>query len=44
MTLSRGKTAVCHYPQLGKPLSYPSYRYFVRQDAELLELWQAQRK
>jgi DNA invertase Pin-like site-specific DNA recombinase len=31
-------------PQLGKPISYPSYRYFVRQDIELLELWQAQRQ
>lgn len=29
-------------PQLEKPLSYPSYRYFVRQDLELLELWQLQ--
>jgi DNA invertase Pin-like site-specific DNA recombinase len=30
-------------PQLEKPISYPSYRYFVRQDAELLELWQGQK-
>lgn len=30
-------------PQLEKPISYPSYRYFVRQDAELLELWEAQK-
>lgn len=29
-------------PQLEKPLSYPSYRYFVRQDSELLALWQNQ--
>lgn len=29
--------------QLAKPLSYPAYRYFVRQDPELLNLWQAQR-
>lgn len=28
--------------QLEKPLSYPAYRYFVRQDAELLGLWQGQ--
>ncbi len=30
-------------PQLEKPISYPSYRYFVRQDAELLELWEVQK-
>lgn len=30
-------------PQLEKPLSYSAYRYFVRQDEELLTLWQAQR-
>ena len=30
-------------PHLEKPISYPSYRYFVRQDAELLELWQGQK-
>ena len=28
-------------PQLERPISYPAYRYFVRQDSELLELWQA---
>lgn len=26
-------------PQLEKPISYPAYRYFVRQDHELLALW-----
>ena len=26
------------------PISYPAYRYFVRQDPELLNLWQAQRQ
>ena len=31
-------------PQLEGPISYPAYRYFVRQDPELLELWQAQRQ
>ena len=31
-------------PQLVQPISYPSYRYFVRQDPELLALWQAQRQ
>ena len=30
-------------PQLTGPISYPAYRYFVRQDPELLDLWQAQR-
>jgi DNA invertase Pin-like site-specific DNA recombinase len=29
-------------PQLEKPLSYSAYRYFVRQDEELLALWHAQ--
>lgn len=31
-------------PQLENPTSYPAYRYFVRQDPELLELWQSQRQ
>lgn len=31
-------------PQLEKPLSYPSYRYFIRQDVELFALWEAQRE
>ncbi len=30
-------------PQLARPISYPAYRYFVRQDPELFDLWQAQR-
>jgi DNA invertase Pin-like site-specific DNA recombinase len=30
-------------PLLLEPISYPAYRYFVRQDPELLDLWQAQR-
>jgi hypothetical protein len=30
-------------PQLEKPLSYSAYRYFVRQDEDLLALWLAQR-
>ena len=29
-------------PQLEKPLSYSAYRYFVRQDDELLALWRPQ--
>ena len=31
-------------PQLAKPISYPAYQYFVRQDDELLALWQGQRQ
>jgi len=31
-------------PQLKGPISYTAYRYFVRQDPELLELWQPQRE
>ena len=31
-------------PQLERPISYPAYRYFVRQDSELLQLWKAQRQ
>lgn len=31
-------------PQLERPISYPAYQYFVRQDPELLELWKAQRQ
>lgn len=30
-------------PQLAKPISYNAYRYFVRQDPELLALWEAHR-
>jgi DNA invertase Pin-like site-specific DNA recombinase len=30
-------------PQLERPISYPAYQYFVRQDPELLKWWQAQR-
>jgi hypothetical protein len=42
LSLSRIRTVI--NPQLERPISYPSYRYFVRQDAALLELWQAQRE
>ena len=31
-------------PQLPRPISYTAYQYFVRQDDELLALWQAQRQ
>ena len=41
LSLNRIKAII--NPQVDKPLSYPSYRYFVRQDAELLALWQAWR-
>ncbi len=41
LSLSRIRTIL--NPQLAKPISYPSYRYFVRQDAELLELWDIQK-
>lgn len=34
LSLSRIRTIL--NSQLEKPISYPSYRYFVRQDAELL--------
>ena len=30
-------------PQLERPISYPAYRYFVRQDPELLQSWQGRR-
>ena len=42
LSLSRIRTIL--NPQLEKPISYPSYRYFVRQDEELLELWQARKQ
>ena len=41
LSLSRIRTIL--NPQLEKPISYPSYRYFVRQDVDLLELWEAQK-
>lgn len=31
-------------PLLDRPISYPSYRYFVRQDPELLQIWASQIK
>jgi DNA invertase Pin-like site-specific DNA recombinase len=31
-------------PQLERPISYPAYRYFVRQDPELSEVWQNKRQ
>ena len=30
-------------PQLEIPISYPAYRYLVRQNAKLLELWQTKK-
>ncbi len=41
LSLSRIRTIL--NPQLEKALSYPTYRYFVRQDLELLELWDTQK-
>jgi DNA invertase Pin-like site-specific DNA recombinase len=29
-------------PQLERPITYPAYRYFLRQDPELFELWKQQ--
>jgi DNA invertase Pin-like site-specific DNA recombinase len=31
-------------PQLERPISCPAYRYFVRQDPELLHVWQSERQ
>ena len=31
-------------PQLERLISYQAYRYFARQDPELFELWQGQRR
>jgi DNA invertase Pin-like site-specific DNA recombinase len=31
-------------PQLERPISYPAYRYFVRQDPELSAVWQNKRQ
>lgn len=31
-------------PQLERPISYPAYRYFVRQDSELLALWHGEKQ
>ena len=31
-------------PLLERPITYNAYQYFVRQDPELLDLWQAQRR
>lgn len=42
ISLSRIRTIL--NPQLERPLSYPSYRYFVRQDTELIELWQGRKQ
>jgi DNA invertase Pin-like site-specific DNA recombinase len=40
VSLRRIRTMV--NPHLEKPISYPAYRYFVRQDSELLQLWDQQ--
>lgn len=41
LSLRRIRTLI--NPHLARPIAYNSYRYFVRQDAELLVLWQTQR-
>lgn len=41
LSLNRIRTII--NSQLDKPLSYSSYRYFVRQDPVLLEFWQTKR-
>lgn len=37
LSLRRIRTII--NPQLERPISYPAYRYFVRQDPELLQSW-----
>ncbi len=37
--LSLRRIRIIINPQLVRPISYPAYRYFVRQDPDLLELW-----
>jgi DNA invertase Pin-like site-specific DNA recombinase len=44
LTLPLRRICALINPQLSRPLSYPAYRYFVRQDAELLALWQGQQR
>ncbi len=41
LSLRRIRTII--NPQLERPISYPAYRYFVRQDPELVQLWQGRR-
>ena len=41
--LSLHRIRIIINPQLDKPIAYNSYRYFVRQDPELLSLWRSQR-
>ncbi len=41
LSLRRIRTII--NPQLERPISYPAYRYFVRQDPELLQSWQGRR-
>jgi DNA invertase Pin-like site-specific DNA recombinase len=42
LSLRRIRTII--NPQLERPISYPAYRYFIRQDPELLESWQGRRQ
>jgi DNA invertase Pin-like site-specific DNA recombinase len=41
LSLRRIRTII--NPKLERPISYPAYRYFVRQDPELLQSWQGRR-
>ena len=42
LSLRRIRTII--NPQLERPISYPAYRYFVRQDPELLKSWHSKRQ
>jgi DNA invertase Pin-like site-specific DNA recombinase len=42
LSLRRIRTII--NPQLERPISYPAYRYFVRQDPELFRAWAAARQ
>jgi DNA invertase Pin-like site-specific DNA recombinase len=42
LSLRRIRTII--NPQLERKISYPAYRYFVRQDTELLQIWQDKRQ
>jgi hypothetical protein len=44
LTLPLRRICVLINPLLSRPLTYAAYRCFVRQDAELLALWQGRRR
>ena len=41
--LSLRRIRIIINPQLERSINYPAYRYFVRQDPELLKAWQSQK-